>query len=164
MQPTLGGGRHGVLEKGFGRPPGRRAELVDQMRLVVVAGLAGNPGPVPPRCVLGELARTLEAQQPGGPLGREADLVAEAGDDPLAAPPELARQLADPGGSVRLDQSVPRPGHFRWGPPCEASREDLVEEPEALLPALRVLQSLDQERLLEHILERDLPLGELEQR
>src|SRR5437588_8735661 len=81
-----------VLEKSFGRAAGHRAEVVDQMRLVVVAAIESNlrPGQRPR-----ELARTLEPEQPGGCLRRQADFLAEARHDSLAAPAKLSCQLGD---------------------------------------------------------------------
>src|SRR5439155_22828047 len=92
MRRSLSRCAHRVLEKSFGRTAGHRAEVVDQMGLVVVAAFERD---LRPWEVTGELARTLEPEQPRGSLRRQADLLAEARHDPLAAPAELSRHLCD---------------------------------------------------------------------
>src|SRR2546423_14718740 len=97
--------RHRVLEKCFRRPAGDPAELGNQVRLVREAALEGE---LSPRHRPGELACVLETEEPGDRLGRQPDLVAEAGDDPLAAPAELGRELSDRDPALRLAKSLPR--------------------------------------------------------
>src|SRR4029453_15555377 len=106
MARRLGRLRHRVLEKCSRRPAGDPAELGDQVRLVREAALARA---LSPRHVPGELARVLEAEEPGDRLGRQPDLVAEAGDDPLAAPAELSCELPDRDPTVRRAEPLPRP-------------------------------------------------------
>src|ERR671935_2388650 len=106
MAASLDARGHRVLEKSSRRPPADRAEVVDEVRLVVVAARVRDPSPIREGGRLGERTRTVETQQPGVRLRRHSDLVAEARDDPLAAPTELGCELADCDTSARLLQPV----------------------------------------------------------
>src|ERR1044072_2829130 len=111
MPPRLGGGNEGVLEESFRRPTGDGAKIVDQVRLVVIAGRAGDPGPLRPRPRrLGQRPGSREAEQLRGPLRGQSDLLAEPSDDPLAAPAELARYRAHRPCPGRLDEARRGPG------------------------------------------------------
>src|SRR3954470_7743038 len=106
MRRRLRGGRDRVLEKCFGRAPGEGAELADQVRLV---GEAARERELAPAHGAGESARALEAQEPRGRLGGQPDLLAEACDQPLAAPAELVGERADACPAARAPQLLPRP-------------------------------------------------------
>ena len=84
---------------------------VNRLKITNTGRLEGDARPVRTLCRLGQLACPLEAQQARGPLGWQTDLLAESGDDPLAAPTELLRELADPDGPVGLRQALPGPEH-----------------------------------------------------
>src|SRR4029079_14827723 len=95
-----------VLEKCFGRPSGDPAELGDQVRLVREAALESQ---LAPGHRSRELARPLEAEEPRDRLRRQPDLVTEAGDDPLAAPTQLGRELSPAAPTVRRARPTPGP-------------------------------------------------------
>src|ERR671930_162821 len=136
MAGSLGARGHRVLEKSFRRPPADRAEVVDEVGLVVVAARVLDPSPIRTGGRLGERTRMLEAQQPGVRLRRHSDLVAEARDDPLAAPTELGCERADGDTSARLLQPVPGPPHARIGLRSigKPSPQERVEDAESLGP------------------------------
>src|SRR6478735_5986059 len=157
MKRRLGRLRHRVLEKCFRRPAGDTAELGDQVRLVREAALEGelSPGHRP-----GELACPLETEEPRDRLGRQPDLVAEAADDPLAAPAELGRERADRDATVCFAKSPPCPRHFpRRLCVGEPARERVVEQPEAVVPVGCEGKTLDEKRV-EHLLDRRAPSRE----
>src|SRR5436190_19029785 len=125
MAARLGGGGEAVLEEislfepGLARePPGqvvlrrsarKRAEVAVEVGLVVVAAVERDLGQ---RQALGarlaqHLDRRLEAEQPGVELGRHAHVLAEAGDEALAAPAQLAGERADRDGTVRRRKAPP---------------------------------------------------------
>src|ERR687895_191679 len=107
MARRLRGRRHPVLEKSFRRAPGDGAEVVDQVRLVVVPALDRDSSPLGSLRSFSECPRPIEAQQTRDRLRRQADLLAEASDDPLAAPPELLGKRANGASPVRLEQESP---------------------------------------------------------
>src|SRR5438876_1086448 len=106
MRRSLSRRAHRVLEKSFGRAAGHRAEVVDQMRLVVVAALERDLGP---RQRSRELTSTLEAQQSRNRLRWQPDLLAEARDDPLATPAELSSQVCDRDPAMSRTEALPGP-------------------------------------------------------
>src|SRR5512133_426119 len=110
MRPTLVGAGLRVLEKSFGRAARDCSEVVNQVRLVVVAALERDPRPVARLGPFGALARPLEPDQPRGRLRRQPDLLAEANDDPLAAPAELRGERSDPRATAGIDEPLPGPG------------------------------------------------------
>jgi hypothetical protein len=97
-------------------------------------------------------------------LGGQADLVAEAGDDPLATPAQLGRELTDRDATVRRAEPSPRPRDLgRRARVGEAGSEHVVEESEAGAPIRGAGEALDEERA-EDLLERHGPVRELVER
>src|SRR6266498_1453831 len=103
MRRKLGGRGGSVLEKCFGRLTGKGPELGDQVWLV---GEAARERELAPAHRSGEAARVLKAQQPPDGLRREAELLAEARDEPFPAPAELLERLRDTHLSVRVAQPL----------------------------------------------------------
>ena len=83
--------------------------------------------------------RPVEADHPGGGLGRQADLGAEPGGEMALAPADGARDVGDPGRAVRRAQEVPGVADLGGRPPgrVDEPSETLVEQPEAFGPARR---------------------------
>src|SRR3954469_14626655 len=72
-----------------------RAEVAVEVRLVVVAAGGGDVGEPPgPALALEEVEHPLEAQDAREGLGRQADLLAEAGGEMAPAAAQLGAQLA----------------------------------------------------------------------
>src|SRR3954465_4882485 len=112
MARRLGRLRRRVLEKCSRRPAGDPPELGDQVRLVREAALVGE---LTPRHRPGELAGPFEAEDARNRLRREPDLAPEGGDNALAAPAELGRELADRDAPVRRPETPPRPCNLAGG-------------------------------------------------
>src|SRR5438046_2663836 len=101
----------GVLEKCFRRATGEGAELGDQVRLV---GEAARERELVPAHAAGEGARAFEAQQPRRRLRRQPDLLAEARDQALPAPAQLAGERARaPDRACAAAGPKPRPPRAR---------------------------------------------------
>src|SRR5690349_2002191 len=79
-------------------PVGRRreadelAELGDEVRLIVVAGVEGEGAPVRLRRPRGDLQRAAEPDDAGEDLGRHADVFGEEPRELLARDPEGHRE------------------------------------------------------------------------
>src|SRR5918911_2288390 len=162
MRRRLCGRDEAVLEKRFGRAAGEGAELADQVRLVVVPGLARDARPVRRLRALDERPCAVEAGDARERLRRHADLLAEARGQALAAPAERLREVTHACRAAGRDERPPRAVDLRRR--RGATREDLVEHAEPRLPARRGREALGEERLVEYVLERDLRVGELVER
>jgi hypothetical protein len=119
---------------------------MDQVRLVGVAALGGELVPAG-GWVGGQAApHRVEADQAGGGLGRQADLLGEPSDQVLVAPADLAGQPADRQRAAGGGQPPPRPGDLRGGVRAVlgAPQQVGVQQPEPSLPAWGVAELVGQ--------------------
>jgi hypothetical protein len=163
-----------------GRAARQRAELAREMGLIEVP--AGHGQVSQPDAVRGgvgdqQVPGPVEANDPGGGLGRQADLGAEPAGEVAAAPAGLGRQFRHARGAARPEQAAPRPGdlgRYRLRPARGAAQQreqDLIEDREPFPPAARLGQAGAQFRAhaAEHAVRgqvdvRELPGRQAEQR
>src|SRR5579885_625535 len=84
---------HGEIGRGV--PAGESAEIADEMRLVVVAAVDSDAGPLYRSAALDHAQDALEAAHAAVILRRVAHLLAEQADEALGRDARFARQFAD---------------------------------------------------------------------
>jgi hypothetical protein len=89
---------------GAWRQAGQVAEVVDQVRLVVVAGLGHDPGPIRRRVTGCGAHQPLEAPHPGEPLRHEPDVRRERPAEAARGPAEPVGRVADRRAAVQRDR------------------------------------------------------------
>jgi hypothetical protein len=89
---------------GAWRQAGQVAEVVDQVRLVVVAGLGHDPGPIRRRVSGCGAHQPLEAPHPGEPLRHEPDVRRERPAEAARGPAEPVGRVADRRAAVQRDR------------------------------------------------------------
>src|SRR5215468_3306725 len=138
------------------------AEVAIHVRLVVIPAVVGD---------LRQLCRrrserphrVIEAHHPPDRLRCEADLLAEADDQPPVAPAQLVRELPDRGTSLSSPQLLPGPvdSTRRLTRRVEPPEQEPLDQVEPLRPR-RLTESLDElVRLRCDVGESDCAVGEL---
>ena len=92
------------------RAAGERGEFADEMGLVGIAAGGGEVGPAVAGAGRGHRLGAVEAGDAGDRLRGEADLLAEARGEVLAAPFDVAGEVGDPDGAAGRDDPARRRG------------------------------------------------------
>src|ERR687897_2775742 len=144
---ALTAGQAAVQELGGG-DAGELAKVPVQVRLVVVAALLRDLGQAGAVAALEALEDAAETKDARHHLRRQADLLAELGDQVLAAASQLAGERADLEPAAILAQPLPRPRHAGRRRPGlgEPRRDELIDEVETGVPARRLVELLDEQR------------------
>src|SRR5262245_33221682 len=133
-----------VVEEATGRDSGELRELPGQVGLVVVAAGMSDLGDGEKRR-LEHPSGAVEANDPRGELWREPELVGEPSRKVLARPADRLRELRHGRHSRRSDEQLPRASQRRLQLVLdEESREDVVADGEAVVPAGCKLHALPQ--------------------
>ena len=140
------------------RHAGELTEIVDQMRLVVIAAAVGQFAPVDCAAFAQRTERALEAMDASERLRRKADLLAKESSEMLPADAGIARELGRAQLAAAFGEPSRRPIHQRMNVAAGDAdvEQPLLDEREARLRIVRFEQSFAkmQRALAEEVSER----------